>query len=82
MILAQVIRITLQSITYYFAKYHRILFLIGNLTKKTKESIRAVSGTRTRDPRLGKPMLYQLSHIGKNFTTSFAIAYAKINDFI
>ena len=23
---------------------------------------RAVSGTRTRDPRLGKPMLYQLSY--------------------
>ena len=23
---------------------------------------RAVNGTRTRDPRLGKPMLYQLSH--------------------
>ena len=61
MILAQVIRITLQSITYYFAKYHRILFLMGNF-KKTKESIRAVSGTRTRDPRLGKPMLYQLSY--------------------
>ena len=62
MILAQVIRITLQSITYYFAKYHRILFLMGNLTKKTNENIRAVSGTRTRDPRLGKPMLYQLSY--------------------
>ena len=24
--------------------------------------IRAIDGTRTRDPRLGKPMLYQLSH--------------------
>ena len=33
MILAQVIRITLQSITYYFAKYHRILFLMGNFKK-------------------------------------------------
>ena len=22
----------------------------------------AIDGTRTRDPRLGKPMLYQLSH--------------------
>ena len=26
---------------------------------------RAVSGTRTRDPRLGKPMLYQLSYYRK-----------------
>ena len=25
----------------------------------------AVDGTRTRDPRLGKPMLYQLSHYRK-----------------
>ncbi len=24
--------------------------------------MRAVDGARTRDPRLGKPMLYQLSH--------------------
>ena len=30
-LLAQVIRITLQSITYYFAKYYRILFLMGYL---------------------------------------------------
>ena len=27
-ILAQVLRITLQSITYYFAKYHVMLFLL------------------------------------------------------
>ena len=30
---------------------------------------RAVSGTRTRDPRLGKPMLYQLSYYRKNRMT-------------
>ena len=27
--------------------------------------LRAIDGTRTRDPRLGKPMLYQLSHYRK-----------------
>ena len=30
---------------------------------------RAVSGTRTRDSRLGKPMLYQLSYYRKNCKT-------------
>lgn len=28
----------------------------------TKDLLRAVSGTRTRDPQLGKLMLYQLSY--------------------
>ena len=42
----------------------------------------ADTGTRTRDPRITNALLYQLSHIGKNYTTSFAIAYAKVNDFI
>ena len=27
---------------------------------------RAINGTRTRDPRLGKPMLYQLSYYRKS----------------
>ena len=30
---------------------------------------RAVSGTRTRDTRLGKPMLYQLSYYRRNRMT-------------
>ena len=36
--------------------------------------IRAVNGTRTRDPRLGKPMLYQLSY--------YRIASAKVILFV
>ena len=38
---------------------------------------RAVSGTRTRDPRLGKPMLYQLSYYRRNldkFTKNLTFA--------
>ena len=35
--------------------------------------LRAIDGTRTRDPRLGKPMLYQLSH--------YRISFAKITHF-
>ena len=44
---------------------------LGNQIKKTSLKTRdvifvgAVDGTRTRDPRLGKPMLYQLSHYRK-----------------
>ena len=38
--------------------FHFSLFTLKVLTFSSG----AVDGTRTRDPRLGKPMLYQLSH--------------------
>lgn len=36
----------------------------------TKDLLRAVSGTRTRDFRLGKPTLYQLSYYRNSITDS------------
>ena len=36
--------------------------LIATIDMATIISLGAVNGTRTRDPRLGKPMLYQLSY--------------------
>ena len=41
----------------------------------TKDLLRAVSGTRTRDPQLGKLMLYQLSYYRITF-----ISGAKTNE--
>ena len=35
---------------------------MATIDMATITSLRAVNGTRTRDPRLGKPMLYQLSY--------------------
>ena len=36
---------------------------LSNLNHKDFRKVRADDGTRTRDPHLGKVMLYQLSHI-------------------
>ena len=36
---------------------------LSNLNLKDFRKVRADDGTRTRDPHLGKVMLYQLSHI-------------------
>ena len=39
---------------------------LSNLNLKDFRKVRADDGTRTRDPHLGKVMLYQLSHIRVN----------------
>ena len=36
---------------------------LSNLNLKDFRKVRADDGTRTRDPHLGKVMLYQLSHV-------------------
>ena len=41
----------------------------------TKDLLRAVSGTRTRDPQLGKLMLYQLSYYRITFISGAKIEF-------
>ena len=36
------------------------------------ETLRADDGIRTRDPHLGKVMLYQLSHVRSDLRSAFA----------
>lgn len=52
----------LPKIKCIFAKTRLFITKKRRFHRKCETVQRAVNGTRTRDPRLGKPMLYQLSH--------------------